>query len=329
MPRKFPIDKGFRIILAELGLDVAEISARAHLSPILLRQTSASLTGAEHLRLWQGFVEARDQVEVVLAVAKLAASTNFSPLLFACACSPTYEIAVERLRTYKLLIGPIGLRVEHTENTLTVTPEPAPELDYLPDSLAAAEVVYQKALIDHSTRGDIQPVCVVLSKELAPDDRFATFFGIRPYVGREVSISFTLGDARRPFLTQDSSMWEFFEPELRRRLSAVEGLASTVALTRVALLEMLPTGDAAIGTVAKHLALSPRTLQRRLDQEGTTYKEVLGSVRCELAEEYLSKDVSTPEIAFLLAYSEVNSFLRAFKGWKGVTPDHYRRHSLH
>lgn len=329
MPRRFPINAGLRVILAELAMDIPEVCARAQLSPALLRQLPTSLTAAEYLRLWHSLVQSRDQSDVVLAVAKLAASTSFSPLLFACSCSPTYEIAVERLRAHKLLIGPIALRLEHTENTLTVTPEPAPEPADLPDSLAAAEVAYQKALIDHSTRENVQPVRVVLSEDLAQDDRMATFFGVRPHWGSEVSITFSLDDARRPFLTQDSAMWDYFEPELRRRLSAVEALDSAVELTRAALLELLPTGDAAIGTVARQLALSPRTLQRRLDREGTTYKEVLGTVRCELAEEYLAKEISTAEIAFLLAYSEVNSFLRAFKGWKGVTPEHYRQQSVH
>ena len=328
MPRRFPIDPGFRVFLAELGLDLSEAKAKAHLSPMELRDTAASLTAQECMRLWQCVEDSTDTIDVVLATARVAVSTTFSPLLFACACSPTYEIALERLRAYKLLLGPLLLRIERTNDTLTVTPEAVPELEFLPDSLATAEVAYQKALIEHSTRQSITPVRVVLPEDLARNERIESFFGTRPIFGREVSISFSLEDARQPFLTEDSSMWEFFEPELQRRLSAVEVTCSMAELTRTALLEVLPAGDAAIGTVANRLALSPRTLQRRLDQEGSSFKEILNSVRCELAEHYLSKGVSTTETAFLLAYSEVNSFQRAFKSWKGVTPDNYRKQPI-
>ena len=329
MPRKFPVDPGFRVVLDELGLVLSEVLATAQLSPLVLRQTPTALTGPECLRLWQGLVALCDPIDVALATAKIAGSTSFGPLLFACTCSPTYEIAVERLRAYKVLLGPFLLRLNHTPDTLTVTPEPTPELEYIPDSLAASEVAFQKALIDHSTRQSIRPVRVVLPEALARDARLETFFGIQPSIGGEASITFSLEDARKPFLTHDSSMWEFFEPELQRRLSAIETAASVVDLTRAALLELLPTGDAGIGTVASRLALSPRTLQRRLDQEGTSFKGVLSALRCELAEDYLSKDVSVAEVAFLLAYSEVNSFQRAFKGWKGVTPEHYRQKTIH
>ncbi|MBO9417917.1 helix-turn-helix domain-containing protein [Labrenzia sp. R4_2] len=329
MPRKFPVDPGVRVVLAELDLDLSEVLLKAQLPPMALQRTPAGLTGPEILQFWQGIVASRDPIDVALATATVAASTSFSPLLFACTCSPTYEIAVERLRTHKALLGPFLLRLDYTRDTLTVTPEAAPELEYLPDSLATAEVAFQKALIDHSTRMRIKPVRVNLPEQIARDVRMEEFFNIQPCIGDEVGITFSLEDSRKPFLTHDSSMWDYFEPELQRRLSAIESTDSVAELTRAALLELLPTGDVAIGTVASRLALSPRTLQRRLDQECTSFKGVLSALRCELAEVYLSKDVSVAEVAFLLAYSEVNSFQRAFKGWKSETPEHYRQKLIH
>ena len=266
MPRKFPLEKGFPLILSELGIDGAEVIARSGLSPMLFRQSTVLLTGPEHMQVWQAVVDASSEAQAMLAVASLATTTTFNPILFACSCSPTYEIAVERLRTHKLLLGPMGLRVDHTSDTLIVTPEPSQDVEHLPDSLAAAEIAFQKALIDLATRCKIKPYRVVLPKILTSDIHVSEFFGLQTEVGAEVSITFALEDARRPFLTQDSSMWDYFEPELRRRLSDITDEASAVEVTRGALLELLPTGEAAIGAVAKHLALSPRTLQRMLNE---------------------------------------------------------------
>lgn len=324
MPRRFTLDPGFRVILAELELDPREMISRAGLSPSLLYTESVTVTGPEYLKVWQALCEMHDPVDLALSAAKLATSMGFSPALFAATCSPTYEIAVDRLRTYKSLLGPFTLRLERTEDVLTIIPEPAPELEYLPSSLAAAEVAFQQAFITHALREVVHPVRVVMSPEFACDERVQTFFGVLPLTGNEASITYSLRDTRRPFLTHDSSMWDYFEPELQRRLTLVNARTSAVEMTRAALIELLPSGQSTIGAVAKRTALSPRTLQRRLDEESVTYQMVLNELRRDLAVSYIEKDTATPDIAFLLAYNEVNSFTRAFKSWEGMTPDAYR-----
>ena len=77
--------------------------------------------------------------------------------------------------------------------------------------------------------------------------------------------------------------------------------------------------------VSSKLAISNRTLQRHLRQEGTTFQKVLDELREELARHYLStSSYSSAEIAFLLGYEEPNSFFRAFRSWTGQTPEAVR-----
>jgi AraC-like DNA-binding protein len=90
-------------------------------------------------------------------------------------------------------------------------------------------------------------------------------------------------------------------------------------------LELLSTGRLAVGTVAGQIGLTARTLQDRLKDEGTSYSEVLETARRELAHRYLREDqLSVPDIALLLGYSEASAFHRAFKRWTGLTPRQYR-----
>ena len=73
------------------------------------------------------------------------------------------------------------------------------------------------------------------------------------------------------------------------------------------------------------LATSPRTLQRQLQAEGTTFQAVLTGTREHLARHYLTHSaMTTGEIAYLLAYDDTNSFYRAFRTWTGSTPDALR-----
>lgn len=77
--------------------------------------------------------------------------------------------------------------------------------------------------------------------------------------------------------------------------------------------------------VARQLNVSYRTLRRRLSEEGTSFKHIHNEVRMSTAMEYLRQtELTTQEIAFLLGYSEVTNFHRAFKKWTQQTPGEYR-----
>lgn len=92
------------------------------------------------------------------------------------------------------------------------------------------------------------------------------------------------------------------------------------------LVKELPQGKATARQVARELHMSERTLERRLADEGTTFKALLDDVRRRLALEYLGNDrIELGEIAFLLGFSQPPAFHRAFKRWTGKTPLEYRR----
>jgi AraC-like DNA-binding protein len=72
--------------------------------------------------------------------------------------------------------------------------------------------------------------------------------------------------------------------------------------------------------------MSRRTLERRLSEEGTTYRDLVEGLRRGLAEQFLVEPrVAIAEVAFLLGFSEASAFHRAFKRWTGKTPTDYRR----
>ncbi len=88
----------------------------------------------------------------------------------------------------------------------------------------------------------------------------------------------------------------------------------------------LPSGDCSINSVAKQLAISSRTLQRRLKERGTTFQQFLQDVKSSLAVMYLEDDSLTIiDISRLLGYSDQNSFSAAFKSWHGKAPSEFRR----
>jgi AraC-like DNA-binding protein len=110
--------------------------------------------------------------------------------------------------------------------------------------------------------------------------------------------------------------------DILTRLPTRMGIALEVQRTLAA---RVAGGDTRIATVARHLAMSARSLQRRLLAEGVTYEALVEETRKEAAGRYVAgSTLSLAEIAYLVGYSEPASFHRAFKRWYGVTPEGFR-----
>ena len=99
---------------------------------------------------------------------------------------------------------------------------------------------------------------------------------------------------------------------------------------RQLLIALLPSGKADQELVSNRLNRSTSTLQRQLQSEGLTYREVLESTQRSLAQTYLlEKKHSHAQIAYLLGFSEQSNFSRAFKRWTSMTPRQYQESSQH
>ncbi len=118
---------------------------------------------------------------------------------------------------------------------------------------------------------------------------------------------------------------------VRRRLDQVlpdvllPTAASLSARVRRMLMEDLGQTTLTADSVARSLALSRRTLTRRLGEEGTSFRALLDDVRAELSRALLQdRSLSIADVAFFLQYSEPAAFHRSFRRWTGQTPQNYR-----
>jgi AraC-like DNA-binding protein len=106
------------------------------------------------------------------------------------------------------------------------------------------------------------------------------------------------------------------------RLPPMDGVVLDV---RRALASRVGGSDTRIQTVARTLATSARSLQRRLAAAGVSYQQLLDLARKAAAERYLTDaPLSIGEVAYLLGYSEPAAFTRAFRRWNDETPQAFR-----
>src|SRR5262249_48595274 len=133
----------------------------------------------------------------------------------------------------------------------------------------------------------------------------------------------------RPVPAADKRLYPILRRYLDRVLRDMPREDSLVTAVRRAIGETMRDGDPTLARVAARVATSPRTLQRQLRDHGADFKRLVDDTRHRFALNYLRDAKHTlTEIAYLLGYSEVSAFNRAFKRWTGSTPSDHRRTSM-
>ncbi len=163
---------------------------------------------------------------------------------------------------------------------------------------------------------------------LAPRAVYEEFFGARVRFGRPAALlrlPSSLGDL--PLAVHDETVRQMALDFLERQSPA--GTVLLTSRTAGALQQLLGTGSAGIDAVARLLDLHPRTLQRRLADEGTSFAAVLDDVRRDTARRYLvTTDLPLSQVAGLLGFSEQAVLNRACRRWWDLTPREVRRRDV-
>jgi AraC-like DNA-binding protein len=172
---------------------------------------------------------------------------------------------------------------------------------------------------------EIKPVSFEYHYPIEDEKDFAEQMSVNAVKSDRTRLVLSCEDAQLPLMTKSPQMWLQIEPMLEARLAALKPSDTMSARVQHELGQVLPAGNVSSHIIAKRLAVSQRTLQRRLTDEGTNFQRVLKGLRTELAKDYLkSTDLNLSEIALLLGFQDTNSFFRAFRSWTDETPNQYR-----
>jgi AraC-like DNA-binding protein len=129
----------------------------------------------------------------------------------------------------------------------------------------------------------------------------------------------------RPMRLADPRTVETLEPLVDEALASQPRLTSFAERVAAYLASSLP-GCTDAGELARAMRMSTRTLQRRLEQEGTRFTDTLDRARLEVARGLLADPaVSLTEVAYRLGFADLATFSRAFKRWTGMPPGQWRR----
>ncbi len=329
MKKGFTINPGWQIILNDAGVDSSNVLRRASLPDDFFSHEGILISTDEYFRLWEAIeVEAGDP-DIAFRIGSGVSAESFDPPIFAALCSPDFNTAIKRIADYKVLVCPMKVEIRTTDHFMEF------ELHWLeadvipPKVLVGVEIVFFVHFIRLATRHHVNPLRVKTPHIPENKKLYEEYLGTKLGKGTYPTLRFSKQDASLPFLTANHSMWKFFEPGLRRRLSELDAGAKTSERVRGALLELIPTGENTLQSVSRKLHLSTRSLQRHLKSEGVNYQTILDKTRCDLANHYLKVSKLTgAEIAYLLGFQDPSSFFRAYQTWTGTTPQRFRMESV-
>lgn len=144
---------------------------------------------------------------------------------------------------------------------------------------------------------------------------------------RENSFTIAMSVVNSPILMANPGLLEYFEKYAQDFLDEMNrNHEHTRTVTKIILARM-DDEALSIEKVAREMAVSVRTLQKHLEDEGVAFSDLLKDIRQRLAQKYLRENYTVEQITYLLGFSEPSVFRKAFKKWSGVTPREYRESS--
>jgi AraC-like DNA-binding protein len=224
---------------------------------------------------------------------------------------------VNQAATPALVEGPATSRIRYSLLPVLLATQHAPE----------AMMVSLTAFLRGVAGQGFAPLAVRLPyPATARTPALEKFFGTEiHHDAGELSLEFATEVLDRPLPSADPVPAAYLRRQVQEVVQQIDSPNSVSQECARRIAERLGAGEPSQSAVAKQMAMSERTLQRRLQAEGVTFNELLEQARRTFACSYLAdRKLAAYEVSFVLGYSEPATFFRAFKRWTGQTPQQYR-----
>ena len=323
--RRYNVADGVRFISETLGVDPTRALLRAGLPADFLTFGARPLSAEEYYDLWDAFDAENFSIDFMMDMARKVVETGFDSSVYSFYSSPSVRVGLQRKALLKPLLMPLNMRVTDYNQHLAVSFGTILPQRKLPRTIGWFNILYFVMAIRHATGLQVTPAAVEVERTLDGAERSHGFLGAPVTTGSGYRLILSAEDAKLPLVTRNDELWETVEAGLQERFLRTMAPETTSSRVRQALVDGLPGGQVTADQIARHLAMSKRSLQRRLNEEGVSFKDVLEDTRRALSLNYLlNTDMSMQEIAYLLGFRDPSSFFRAFRGWTGKTPQSLR-----
>ncbi|MCD6059858.1 MAG: hypothetical protein K0S16_169 [Moraxellaceae bacterium] len=299
-----------RVLEPEGSLTIPEV--------VRISQCAQALTGDPALGLHLGQELGTEMLDVVGMMMSTA---------------PDARAAVHSALQYSPLLSTLGhAELEEEGDEARIVLHLLPEVE--PIGLYCAELVWATvwSAMRRLVRGEVVPRRLTFAWPAPPwQDEYRQVFGEETeivFAAPRTTLAVDRRDLDLPMARHTPGLYQRLQEQAARRLAsrAPAETASASATVRRLIEDHLGERLLDLTVIAQHMGISPRTLQRRLKEEGTTFQALYDACRQQVARtELLEHDTDMATIAAMLGYSEPANFYRAFRDWFGLSPSEFRK----
>ena len=313
------------------GHNSREIFQQAGLDPDKLRDANARYPYEGMTRLWQLAAEKTGDPCIGLKAAQYWHPTSMHALGYSWMASATLKEALKRtVRYLRVLSTATNLTLEESSDVVQLVfpgftksgaTQSAPAIEAMDAALA---VVVDMCRTSYGENFHPLGIAMTRTKPVCKKEFDQFFRAPIVYSASENKIIFSRDDLEELLPTANAELARVNDRIVTDYLADLDK-NDISAQVKSKIVELLPSGNITEEFIAQSLNKSLRSLQRKLMEQGISYKTLLDSTRQELAKQYADDSkYSINEISYLLGFSEPSNFSRAFKRWTGQSPSKYR-----
>jgi AraC-like DNA-binding protein len=310
-----------------LGLDTAQILAAARVDAATIADPDARIPIEQAEALWRTAYDVSNDPNLALHAIEVLPFGAYRVIDFLASSAPTVGAALAKVADYFPLVND----ADRLSYVVGADVTYALEARSRARTIARPYAEYTLAAVFLRTRVATNPLYRLLRVEFShprPADisEHERVFDCPVVFGCErCRLVMTPAAWNTERAGADPALFALLDSHARNLLDHLPRVGDFAGRVRDAIDRELRGGDPRLDSIAKQLAMSARTLQRRLRSEGLVFNDVLDEMRFRAAQAYLAHgDVACAEVAFLLGFAEQSSFNRAFKRWSGRTPTEFR-----
>jgi len=326
MLKHFRVPGRLAVKLEELGVSVPAVLRKASLPRDLFQQTRVLISTRELFSLWRAIDQVSSDPLIGVKLGIETKTERFHPMAIAALSTENLVAASKHMARYKKLTAPEEILIEHGEEEFTVGFRWLLAVEDEPSSLTDYCFSWMRSLARHGCGIALNPLRAEYVQLRSNRRQIERSLGCDVVVGapRNVII-FRAADATRPFVTRNAELFDLLAPQFEEQLRQYKAEDSFLELVRRTIQDKLVGHRPSIDAISKALHMGPRTLQRRLQESGSSFQRVLDEARHQMARYYLSNSaLELNEAAYLLGFEDPNSFGRAFRNWEGIPPSDWR-----
>jgi AraC-like DNA-binding protein len=313
------------------GLPADDLARKAGIAAADLRDPDARVPLDRWTSLWEAIDAEPAATEFGFWLGGAVTMQSLGVIGFAMQHAPTVRDAFACLDRFRKVINDVISPIISEEGDRVVFHRTEPPRIARLVTLAAATPVGTLTLVRELTGTDDASIAATEAAFQHPPPRNAAEYQRRlgcpvHFNAPEVRLVLPRRLFDLPLRRPDPGLFVYLGRHAQALEAKLTDRSTVAARVRQQLLERIRDGEPEQNTLARHLGLGERTLQRRLRDEGTTFAALVDDVRLQLARMYLQDPaLAIFEIAFLLGYSEPSAFQRAFRRWTGTSPGEHRR----